>query len=405
MITNIQLLIKNKQFRLLFLGQTISFFGSMMTYVAIPYQIYLLTKSSFLVGLLGTVQLVPLVFAGLYGGALADTMDRRRLLLSSEIFLTLATAVLVFNCYLTTPSVGLLFFISALSSVFIGFHRPAMESITPQIVNKEDLSTVASLSSLRYAIGAVAAPALGGWLIAKYGLVWTYVIDALTYFVSLLSLWMMQPTEVPKAEEKAGWSSIKNGFRYAIDQPVILGTYLVDIIAMLFAMPIALYPALAESWGGATAAGWLYASLPIGAMIVSVLFSGVVKKLRRQGAGVTIAATTWGVFIVGLAFANNLYLAVVCLVLAGVADAISAIYRQTIWNETIPSHFRGRLAGLNMLSYMIGPLIGNARAGFVASISSHFTSILSGGILCIFGCLAMIWVLPHFWEHQSTQAE
>ncbi len=402
MISSLQLLIKNKQFRLLFLGQTISFFGSMMTYVAIPYQIYLLTKNSFLVGLLGTVQLVPLVIAGLYGGALADTMNRRLLLLGSEALLTLATSILILNCFLPNPSIWALFIISALSSVFVGFHRPAMESIVPQIVNKEDLATVASLSSLRYAIGAVAAPALGGWLIASHGLVWTYAIDAATYFVSLSSLWLLHSPATPEAEEKANWNSIKNGFRYAVEQPVILGTYLVDIIAMLFAMPMALYPALAESWGGAKAAGWLYAAIPIGAMIVSVIFSSLVGKLQRQGAGVTVAATAWGFFIVALAFANNLYLAVACLVLAGVADAVSAIYRQTIWNEIIPANYRGRLAGLNMLSYMIGPLIGNARAGFVASLTSNFTSILSGGILCAVGCLLMVWVLPNFWSHKRT---
>jgi len=399
---NLSILVRKKQYGLLFLGQTVSFFGSMMTYVAVPYQIYLLTKSSFMVGLLGSIQLIPLIFAGLYGGALADTMDRRRLLLGSEILLTLTSIIFVLNCFLPVPSVLLLFIISALASVFVGFHRPAMEAITPQLVDKSDLATVASLSSLRYAIGAVAAPALGGWLIATHGLAWTYGIDALTYFISLTSLWMMKPTETPKSEDKAGWKSIKNGFTYAISQPVICGTYLVDIIAMLFAMPMALYPALAESWGGAKAAGWLYASLPMGAMIVTVLFSSLVAKLDRQGAGVTISALTWGIFIAFLAYATNLYVASACLVLAGAADAVSAIYRQTIWNEMIPNHYRGRLAGLNMLSYMIGPLIGNARAGFVASMTSNFTSILSGGIMCIFGCIAMIWFLPDFWQHRRN---
>lgn len=403
MFINISLLFRKKQYGLLFLGQTISFFGSMMTYVAVPYQIYDLTKNSFLVGLLGAVQLVPLIFAGLYGGALADTMDRRRLLLGSEFLLTITSLIFLLNSLLPEPAVPLLFIVSALASVFVGFHRPAMEAIAPQLVDKDDLATVASLSSLRYAIGAVAAPALGGWLIAAHGLTWTYGVDAVTYFISLICLWLMHPTETPQAEEKAGWSSIKNGFNYAITQPVIFGTYLVDIIAMLFAMPMALYPALAEPWGGATAAGWLYAALPMGAMVITVLFSGLVAKLQRQGAGVISSAAIWGVFIAFLAYATNLYVATFCLVLAGAADAISAIYRQTIWNETIPTHYRGRLAGLNMLSYMIGPLIGNARAGFVASMTSNFISIFSGGLLCVVGCLAMIWVLPEFWKHRRHQ--
>lgn len=293
MFINLRPLTHNKQFRLLFLGQTISFFGSMMTYVAVPYQIYELTKDSFLVGLLGAVQLIPLVFAGLYGGAVADTMDRRKLLLASEVLLTICAGLFVLNCLLVTPSVFLLFVVSALSSVFIGFHRPAMEAISPQLVEKGDLAAIASLSSLRYAIGAVGAPALGGWLIASSGLTWAYGIDAATYLVSLGCLWLMKPVSTPKSEERAGWNSIKNGFKYAVTQPVILGTYLVDIVAMLFAMPMALYPALAEGWGGARAAGWLYASLPIGAMIVTLVFSKTVEKLKRQGAGVTLAATVW----------------------------------------------------------------------------------------------------------------
>lgn len=400
MLINLRPLINNREFRLLFVGQTISFLGSMMTYVAIPYQIYELTKSSFMVGLLGAVQLVPLVAAGLYGGAIADTMDRRRLLLVSEGLLTLTSVLMVINTLLAEPSVIFLFVLAAVASVFVGFHRPAMEALNPQLVPKQDLAAVAALGSLRYAIGAVAAPAVGGWLIAAYGLKWTYIADALTYLISLICLWAMRPVEVPQSVERAGWSSIKNGFKYAVSQPVILGTYVVDIVAMVFAMPMALYPALATNWGGATAAGWLYAALPLGAMAIALL-SGLIEKVRRQGAGVILAASFWGIFILLLAFAPSLYWAVACLALAGVADAISAIYRQTIWNESIPTHYRGRLAGLNMLSYMIGPLIGNARAGLVASVTSNFTSILSGGILCTLGCVSMIWILPKFWRYQS----
>lgn len=400
MLINLRPLRHNREFRLLFLGQTISFLGSMMTYVAIPYQIYELTKSSFMVGLLGAVQLAPLVLAGLYGGAIADTMDRRKLLLYSEGLLTLTAILMAINTAMPEPSVVFLFVTAAMASIFVGFHRPAMEALTPQLVEKKDLAPVAALASLRYAIGAVGAPAVGGWLIASYGLKWTYLIDGLTYFVSLGCLWAMKPVPKPESEEKAGWKSIKSGFKYAFSQPVILGTYIVDIVAMIFAMPMALYPALAEGWGGATAAGWLYAALPLGAMFIS-LFSGFVGKVRRQGAGVIVAACFWGSYVALLAFSPNLYWAVACLALAGAADAVSAIYRQTIWNESIPTNLRGRLAGLNMLSYMIGPLVGNARAGLVASATSNFTSILSGGVLCLLGCLGLVWILPEFWRYRT----
>lgn len=401
MYINLSPLKNSAQFRKLFIGQTVSFFGSMMTYVAIPYQIYELTKSSFLVGLLGAVQLVPLVIAGLYGGALADSMDRRRILIVSECLLIVVTLLMMANCFLPTPSVLVLFVLAACSSILSGFHRPSMEAIVPQIVSQKDYSAVAALSSLRYAVSAVAAPALAGVLIANYGLVSTYIIDALTYLVALWSLWSMAPVVAPSSGEAANWQSIKNGFDYAVRQPVILGTYLIDIAAMLFAMPMALYPAMAEAWGGASAAGWLYAALPMGAMVVA-LFSGFADRVRRQGAAVVVSAVLWGVFIVALAFSGQLYLAVICLALAGAADGVSAIYRQTLWNSIIPANLRGRLAGLNMLSYMVGPLIGNARAGAMASMGGNFFSIFTGGVLCVLVCGVMAFYLPAFWNYSAS---
>lgn len=401
MFINLSPLKNNNQYRLLFLGQTVSFFGSMMSYVAIPYQIYQLTQSSFQVGLLGVVQLVPLIFAGMYGGALADNMDRKKLLLMSETALSVCTCILVINSLLPNPSVILLFVAAGLSSVFVGLHRPAMEAITPQIVSKEDYPAVAALGGLRYSMAAIAAPALGGWLIAQFGIAWTYSFDTLTYVFSLICLYKMNSVAAPKSEKGVSIASIVDGLKYAVKNTVILGTYVADIVAMIFAMPMALFPSMAAAWGGANAAGWLYSAIPMGALVISLL-SGRFSEYKRYGAGVIGAAVVWGIFIICLAFAMNLYVAVACLALAGSADAVSAIYRQTIWNESIPMDFRGRLAGLNMLSYMIGPMLGNARAGLVASISSNYISILSGGILCVVNCLAMIWILPKFWNYRSA---
>ncbi len=173
---------------------------------------------------------------------------------------------------------------------------------------------------------------------------------------------------------------------------------------MIFAMPIALFPSLSQSWGGAKAAGWLFSAMPIGTLFFS-LFSGWAHRLKRHGVGVILSATAWGVAIVGLAFAPNLIWACVFLALAGGFDSISALYRSTIWNSTIPKNYRGRLAAVEMLSYMTGPLIGNARAGFVASYSSNFLSILSGGILCVVGCIACIWVFPKFWKYTAEKLQ
>lgn len=400
MLLNVAPLKNSKNFRLLYIGQVISFLGSMISYTALPYQVYLLTKSSFLVGMIGSVQLAPLVITGLYGGALADSMDRRKLLVIAELLMCLASGLLIVNSLMAAPSVMLIFIAAGSMSAFVGLHRPSMEALTPQVVSKEDFTSVAALNSFRYSIGAIVGPALGGMVIAQFGLTAAYSLDLLTFFVSLVCLYNLK--DLPQLAEKSSvsLSSIKEGIRYAMSKPELVGTYLVDIIAMLFAMPVALFPALAEGWGGAKSVGLLYSAMPIGSLFLT-LFSGWTKNIRRHGAGVILAATGWGVAIIGLAFAGHIYVAVLFLALAGASDSVSALYRSTIWNETVPSHYRGRLAALEMLSYMTGPLLGNMRAGLMASEMGNFNSIFIGGVLCVIACLSCIWIFPKFWSYRS----
>ncbi len=398
MFIDLKPLKNNSEFRKLFIGQTISFFGSMMTYVAIPFQIYEVSKSSFLVGLVSTIQLIPLLLAGLYGGALADSKDRRKLLIFSEVGLLLATIAFIINSTLSSPSIVLIFILAGVSSALVGLHRPAMDALVPQIIQKEEMTAVSALSSLRYAIGAVGGPALGGILISKYGSIWTYSIDAATFVISIVALVQMKSIPIPNALEKVNFQSIKEGLKYAVNTPVILGTYLVDIIAMVFAMPTAIFPQIADELNQKKDLGLLYAAIPLGAGLIS-LFSKPLDKIQRQGAGVIIAATLWGIFITLMAFGPDLYWMAMALFLAGAADSISAIFRGTIWNEVIPSNIRGRLGSLNMLSYMVGPLIGNMRAGTMASLSGTHFSLLVGGILCTLACVLCIWIFPSFWSY------
>ncbi|AZZ35466.1 MFS transporter [Bdellovibrio sp. qaytius] len=400
MFVDLSPLKRNSEFRKLFTGQTVSFFGSMMTYVAIPYQTYELTKSSFMVGVISSVQLIPLVIAGLYGGALADTFDRRKLLIYSEIGLFFCSLLFLANCFLPVPSIAILMVIAALSSALVGLHRPSMDAIVPQLVEKKDLQPVAALGSLRYAVGAVAGPALAGVLIASVGVKATYIIDALTFLISIWALWSMKSVVTPQALEKADLKSIIEGIKYAYKNKLILGTYLVDIIAMVFAMPMALFPQLADEFNQKKHLGLLYAAMPVGAGLIS-LFSKPLGKYHRHGAGVILAATGWGVFITAMAFAPDLIWMSVALLMAGAADSVSAIYRSTIWNEVIPPHVRGRLGSLNMLSYMVGPLIGNVRAGSMASMTNSHLAILWGGILCVIACASCIWIFPTFWSYRS----
>jgi len=390
---------RKRDFRLLFIGQFVSVFGSMITYVAVPYQIYALTHSSLLVGLLGTVQLVPLLLFGLWGGAYADAMDRRRLLIGAELLLTLASLGLSLNAFAPHPSVTLLFVLSGLISAINGFHRPALEAMTPRLVERQDLPAASALAAFRNSVGAIAGPALGGVAIAAFGLGPTYLLDVASFFVSLFALASMASMPPPDEAAKPGMRSIVEGLVYARSRPELIGTYVIDIVAMTFAMPAALFPAMAQPWGGAHAAGWLYSAMSIGSLAAN-LVSGWSKKVQRQGAAVVVSAAAWGVAIVALGYAPNLPLAVVCLAAAGAADMMSGIFRMTIWNETIPTQLRGRLAGVEMISYMTGPLLGNARAGWMASLRTVRFSITGGGVVCVACVLACVPLLPAFWRYR-----
>jgi MFS family permease len=393
---------RHRDFRLLFLGQLVSGFGSFLTYVALPVQIYDLTQSSWAVGMVGVVQLVPLAVTALWGGAVADAIDRRRLLLWSEALLCGCSLALLVNSILAQPSVLLLFAVATLMSAVNGFHRPALESLTQKLVAVEDLSAVSALSSLRNTGAAIVGPALAGLCIARFGMPWTFAADALTFAVSLAAIWAIRA--MPPAEDAppAGLSSIIAGLRYAASRPELIGTYVVDIVAMTFAMPMAVFPALAAEWGGAGTTGYLYSAMSVGGLAVT-LTSRWTDDVRRRGAAVIIAAGLWGLAIIGLGYASSLPMALACLALAGAADMVSGLFRMTIWNETIPSELRGRMAGIEQLSYMSGPLLGNARAGFAAERFGLFSSIRWGGLVCLASVAFCIPLLPAFWRYRRGE--
>ncbi len=390
---------RHRDFRLVFVGQLVSAFGGFLTYVALPVQIYELTKSSWAVGMVGTVQLVPLAVTSLWGGAVADAIDRRKLLLWSEALLMLASLVLALNSLSAHPSVALLFVVAAFASGVNGFHRPALESLTQKLIPMSELAAASALSSLRNTGAAIAGPALAGVCIATLGLPFTFGADALSFAISLVALWLIRAMPPAENAPPAGLSSIVEGLRYAASRPELIGTYVVDIVAMTFAMPVALFPALAAQFGGASAAGYLYSAMSVGSLLVT-LFSGWTRNVQRRGAAVVIAAALWGVAIIGLGYASSLPVALACLACAGAADMVSGLFRMTIWNETIPSHLRGRMAGIEQLSYMSGPLLGNARAGFMAERFGLGRSIRLGGIVCAACVVACVPLLPAFWRYR-----
>jgi hypothetical protein len=279
-----------------------------------------------------------------------------------------------------------------------GFHTPALESLTPRLVAPDEIAAVSALTSLRGTTAAIVGPALAGMCIAAFGVPFTFALDAASFGVSLLAIRAIRGIPPPEGAKPAGMASIVEGIRYAASRPELIGTYVVDIVALSFAMPMAVFPALAEAWGGAEKAGYLYSAMSAGALLVT-LTSGWTKRVRRHGAAVVMAAASWGAAITALGSARSLAVAMACLVVAGAADMVSGLFRMTIWNETIPSELRGRMAGIEQLSYMTGPLLGNARAGFMAERFGLQRSIAFGGLACVGGVAACVTLLPRFWRY------
>ncbi len=391
---------RHREFRLLYLGQAVSFAGSMITYVAIPFQVYELTGSTLVVGLLGIVELVPLLVTALVGGALADAHDRRRLVLLADTALLLLSLVLVANALLAEPQVWLLFVVAAGMSAAGGLQRPPLDAMLPRLVPRDELAAASALDGFRGTAGQIAGPAIAGVLIATVGLGATYAVDAATFLASLAALARMRAVPPPPDAAPPSLARIREGWRYAVSRQELTGSYAVDINAMLFGIPVALFPAVADRYGGPELLGPLYAAGPVGAVVLT-LASGWVGRVRRHGKAIAISAGAYGAAILAFGLAGSLPLALVALAAAGAADMSSGIFRQTLWNQTIPDHMRGRLAGIEQLSYSIGPTLGTARSGAVASVTSVPFSIAAGGAVCIAGTVVLCSLLPRFWRYEA----
>lgn len=389
----------SREYRLLYTGQFVSFFGSMMTFVALPWQMYQLTRSSLAVGLLGVVEFVPILLTAFVGGALADYVDRRRMVRLTEGAMACGTLALIVNARLPHPQVWMLYVFAGLFAALNGLQRPSLEALAPRLVKPEQLPAVAALNSLRGSIGLIGGPALGGFLVVTFDPVLAYSVDLVTFVVSLCALWLMQAVPPPPDAARPSIRSVVEGLRYARSRPELLGTYLIDINAMFFGMPMALFPAIAESYGGSSV-GLLYAMPAVGALCAT-LTSGWTERVNRHGLAVALAAACWGLAIIGFGFAGRLWLALVWLALAGAADMLSGLFRMTIWNQTIPNHLRGRLAGIELVSYTTGPLLGNAESGLVASLFSIRASVVSGGVLCVVGSGLLALSLPAFLRYDG----
>jgi hypothetical protein len=385
--------LRHRDYRLLFAAQLVSFFGSMVTYVALPYQVYALTHSSLAVGLLGLAELGPLLLTAFLGGALADAVDRRAMVLWTEVGLSLGSGLLMVNALLTRPHVWPLYLAAGLMSALSGLQRPSLDSLTPRLVDKDEIPAAASLSVFRGSLCMVAGPAVGGLLIGSFGVGSAYGADVVSYATSLLCFRLIRAIPPPEGAEPPSLRAIVDGFRYAWSRQELMGTYVVDFVAMVFGMPMALFPAIADGLGGVAALGPLYAAPAAGALVAS-LTTRWSPRVKRHGLAVMLAAAAWGSAIVAFGFARSLRPAFLFLAAAGWADAVSGIFRSTLWNTTIPDAMRGRLAGIEMVSYMSGPLLGHAEAGVVAALFGVQASVVSGGALCVVGVFVCGALLP-----------
>ncbi|MFI1936576.1 MFS transporter [Streptomyces purpureus] len=394
----------SRDFRLLWIQGLVTTFASFMAMVALPLQIKDLTGSPFAVGAMGAVELVPLVVFGLYGGALADAVDRRRVILWTEAGLGLLAAILLVNSLLPQPLLWPLYVVAAGVSAAAGLQRPALDSLLARIVPHDQQTAAAALNALRWQVAAVAAPAAAGLVVAYAGHAPSYGVTIAGLAVSVLLCLRLAPAPPAHDAQKPSLRGIAEGARYAWSRPVLLGTYAIDLAAMFFAFPNTIFPFLADELETQWALGLMYAAGSVGSVLLS-LTSGWTSRVRRHGLLVVFGAAGWGAAIAAAGWFSNVWLVLLCLVAAGAGDMLSGLGRSTIWNQTIPESLRGRLAGIEVLSYSVGPQLGQVRAGAMAGWTGTRPAIWSGGLACLASVAALTVVLPKLVTYDATTDE
>ncbi|TCC52409.1 MFS transporter [Kribbella capetownensis] len=395
----------SRDFRILVVSGSVFFLGGMVGYVALPYQLYQLTGSNFAVGAMGLVTIAPLVVFGLYGGALADHVDRRKLLVGTGVAQVLICAALLGNTLLASPRVWLIYVCGGLNAIASSLQRPSREALLPRVVKHAEIPAAVALSSLTMQIGQLAGPALGGVLVGSVGVTWAFAVE-LTGLVVATGLYLrLRSYKTSEHSTPPSLRAIGGGIVYAFRRKDLLATYLVDMVGMFLAMPIVLFPAFAtEILQQPKLLGLLYSAEAIGAMVAS-LTSGWAKHVHHQGRAVVLATMTWGAAVGVAGLAPDIWFAIAFFAVAGAADMVSVLFRSVIWNQTIPDEMRGRLAGIEMLGYSLGPLGGQARSGIVADLTGVRTAIVSGGILCVAGVIGTAVWLREFWQYDSRTDE
>src|SRR3954470_174166 len=372
----------------------------MFTEVAVAVQVYDLTGSTLAVGLLGVAEFVPIVLLALVGGALADAFDRRKLIWGAELTASLVSGALLINALVPSPQLWVLYLAAVIFAGASAVLRPPLDALFPRLVERDELKAASAIHGSLGNMASIAGPALAGVLIAATDVSVAYGLDLASFAFSLTAFALMRTPPPPPDAAPPSVRGVVEGLKYAVSRQELLGSYVVDINAMFFGMPFVLFPAVSERYGGTSVVGLLWAAPAVGG-IVAMLTSGWASRVHHNGRAIVYAAAAWGVAIAGFGLARTLWLPLLMLALAGAADGISGIFRGTLWNETIPDRLRGRLAGVEMISWSSGPLLGNARAGASASWWGLGPAVLIGGGLVVAGSGAIAALLPRFWNYDS----
>ena len=396
----------SRDFRLLFTGQLISMLGTQLTVVAIPYQVYAMTHSSLQVGAISLAQLIPFLIGALAAGPIGDALDRRHIMLTTAAALALTSGGLAVNAAVAHPSLVALYLISSLAAGLMGFSNTARMASVPGLVERRHLTAAFAMMQIIIQVGTVVGPALSGILLG-IGLPLVYALDGASFVVAFVATVYMAP--IPPAEGAGGlspWQSTKEGLRYLRSRQALQGVYLIDINAMVFGMPRALFPAMTETvfHGGTITLGFLYAAPGAGALVGAVT-TGWVGTLRRQGWAVMVAVCVWGAAITVFGLVDTLWVALVLLSVAGWADVISAVLRNTMLQTSIPERFRSRMSSIQMALVQGGPRLGDMESGAVATLTSVEFAVVSGGLACIVGAAVIGALLPAFRHHLAGEID
>jgi MFS family permease len=394
----------SSQYRRLYVAGFISMLGSQATYVVVPYQLRQLTHSTLAVGSLGLAELVPLVAFGLYGGVLADRLNRRRLIISMEQVLMLSTVMLFVNALLAHPVTWILYADAAVVAAAASLQNPSVSALK-QIFVSHDLQRAAStLSNVSYTTASIIGPALGGLAAVSLGPDTVYLANIVTFTFSLMLLFSLRTTPTQSTATESDLAALRTGLKYARSRPDIVGTYVVDLLAMILAFPVVMLPFVAARFHETYALSILYCGLPAGAL-VATLTSRWTRRIHRYGRAIVAAAALWGLGIALFGYSSSLWLVLLGLAVGGGADAVSGIFRNTMWNESIRPEVRGRMAGIEMISYSLGPTAGQFRAGVMAAWTTLRFSLTFGGLACTGSVGVVAAARPSLWRFDARTDE